>query len=451
MLRTPITVFILALCTMLQPTFGQPLDSALDEPEYKLEMPLSEEGQTAMDMMMHQHETMALAPLGIAHNRFASGTSWMPDSTPRYAYMSKQGKWELMSHGAAHLSYDRMSGPRGDAKLVMPNWVMIMAQRSLNEKSTLQLRGMLSLDPETVGGSGYPLLFQTGETWGGEPLRDHQHPHNFTSELSARYFRTLSSDSAGFLYLAPVGEPALGPPTFMHRTFALDDPLAPIGHHWQDSTHIAFGVVTAGYCTRKLQLEASSFTGREPGENRYTIERMRFDSYSGRISYNPNANLALQVSHGFLNSPEAIHPEENTRRTTASAVYNQALGADRNFQSTFVWGRNTISSQATDVFLVEAQWKQDGGWTPYLRHEYAQKDAEELVVEGFPANQVFRLRQTTIGLARDLPSRSKLQWGLGLQVLLNNIPNELESVYNNNPSGWLLYLRVHPNRDDGSS
>ena len=33
---------------------------------------------------------------------------------------------------------------------------------------------------------------------------------------------------------------------FMHRPSAADDPFAPLGHHWQDATHEAFGVVTTG-------------------------------------------------------------------------------------------------------------------------------------------------------------------------------------------------------------
>ncbi|MHB9133233.1 MAG: hypothetical protein ACYDBB_19360 [Armatimonadota bacterium] len=394
---------------------------------------------------------MVASPIGIPMARDGAGTSWLPDSTPMYAFMRQSGKWHLMYHGAAHLAYDVMNGPRGDTKLILPNWAMLMAHRNVGMRNQWRLAAMLSLDPVTVGGSGYPLLFQTGETWNDEPLIDHQHPHNFFTELSAKYTRALNPNQAVYLYAAPVGQPALGPVAYMHRTFALDNPLAPIGHHWQDATHIAFGVVTGGYQTRTWQVEASTFNGREPGENRFEIKKPTFDSFSTRVSYNPSPSWALQTSYAFLKSPEALHPEDDAHRTEISAIYNRPLSAARNFQTTLLWGRNAIDGLDLDSYLVEAQLKQDGGWTPYLRVEYIRKNAEELVLSPpFPEDQVFNLRQMTIGASRDLPIRGDYQWGIGAQWIVSFTPDALEPIYGKNPTGWLFYIRVHPGRMEQS-
>jgi len=397
-------------------------------------------------MPMAERHEMAGDALGLPHGRASSGTAWMPDSTPTYGLMDQSDDWSLMFHGAAHAAYIAMNGPRGDEAIASINWAMVMARKQTSPQGRLLLRGMVSLDPLTVGGAGYPLLLQSGETWNGVPLMDHQHPHNYVSELAANYSHEFSDECAGFAYVGVVGEPALGPPTFMHRPFALDDPLAPIGHHWQDSTHIAYGVVTAGLQSRRWQLEASTFNGREPGENRWSIQTPKFDSLSARLSFNPSPDWALQVSHGYLHSTEALHPGEDTWRTTASAIYNRPLGVGRNLAAAFVWGRNHIAAQESDSFLLEVQHKCDGGWTPYARYEHVGKSAEELVVPGFAPGREFNLQQLTLGVSRDLPVRGDYQWAVGVQALLNLVPGALAPVYGNDPLGWVVYLRVHPRR-----
>ncbi len=244
-------------------------------------------------------------------SRESSGTAWVPDSTPIYGRMFMFGSDMLMLHGAAFPRYTNVSSGRGDDRLDLPNWIMAMFSKPLGEMAQLGLRGMVSLDLLTEGGRGYPLLFQTGESWHGEPLHDRQHPHDLFSELSIAYSRKIARDVSTYFYFGYPGEPALGPPTYMHRQSAMDDPDAPISHHWQDSTHVTFGVATVGAVWKNFKVEGSSFTGREPDEIRYNFDRPRFDSFSGRLSWNPTPNLALQVSHGYLKSPEAHAPEEN--------------------------------------------------------------------------------------------------------------------------------------------
>ncbi|HEX4696246.1 MAG TPA: heavy metal-binding domain-containing protein, partial [Candidatus Udaeobacter sp.] len=278
------------------------------------------------EMEMSMHSTIDLAdPM----SREGSGTSWLPDSSPMYGRMFMFGENMLMLHGAIFPRYTNVSTRRGDDRIDAPNWFMAMFSHPLGESTQFGSRLMMSLDPLTEGGRGYPLLFQTGEAWNGEALHDRQHPHDLFDELSFSLSQKFEHDLSAYIYFGYPGEPALGPPAFMHRPSAMDDPDAPIGHHWQDSTHITFGVATLGLQWSRfggMKLEGSIFTGREPDEDRYDFDRPRFDSYSGRLSWNPTRNLALQVSYGYIKSPEELHPETKIHRTTASAIYNLPLG-----------------------------------------------------------------------------------------------------------------------------
>src|SRR5690349_23842684 len=226
--------------------------------------------QMPMDMSMPAERI-----LGIPESRDGSGTSWLPDASPMRMVHYRAASWTLMLHGAAFGLYDDQGGPRGADRVVAVDWGMLAASRNLGE-ARLELRTMLSTEPWTVGSRGYPLLLQSGESYGGTPLHDRQHPHDLFVELAAIYERPLSNDVAFSLYLAPVGEPALGPVAIPHRPSAAADPFAPLGHHWQDATHITYGVVTAGLFTRTVTLEGSWFNGREPDE-----DRTNFD-YAGR-------------------------------------------------------------------------------------------------------------------------------------------------------------------------
>ena len=288
-----------------------------------------------MQMEMSMHSTIDLAdPM----SREGSGTSWIPDSSPMYGRMFMFGENMLMLHGAIFPRYTNVSTRRGDDRIDAPNWFMAMFSHPLGESTQFGSRLMMSLDPLTEGGRGYPLLFQTGEAWNGEALHDRQHPHDLFDELSFSLSQKFEHDLSAYIYFGYPGEPALGPPAFMHRPSAMDDPDAPIGHHWQDSTHITFGVATLGAQWRNVKLEGSIFTGREPDEDRYDFDRPRFDSYSGRLSWNPTRNLALQVSYGYIKSPEELHPETKIHRTTASAIYNLPLGHDTNWSNTLCLG-----------------------------------------------------------------------------------------------------------------
>jgi uncharacterized cupredoxin-like copper-binding protein len=376
-----------------------------------------------------------------AMTREASGTSWQPEASPHQGLHEQRGAWDTMAHGYAQLIYDRQGGPRGDTKTFANSMFMFMANRPLGDAGTFGLRAMVSADP-LFGRNGYPLLLQTGETANGRtPLIDRQHPHDLFMELSASYSHKVSDRSSVFVYVGLPGEPALGPPAFMHRFSGEDNPEAPISHHWIDSTHITYGVATLGYVFGDFKLEGSVFRGREPDQSRYNIETGRLDSASMRLSYNPSKNWALQVSRGHIKSPEQLHADENVNRTTASAIYHRDFGAAK-WQTTVAWGRNAPSrGQATRALLLESAIQVSKTHTFFARAERADKN--ELFLPGDPRDhEKFQVGKLTAGYVYDFPSDSRFRFGVGGLVSRYSLPAELHSVYGSSPASYMLFARI---------
>jgi hypothetical protein len=351
-----------------------------------------------------------------------------------------------MAHGFVFGQYDHQSGPRGDDQVGSLNWTMLMASREF-AGGHFQARTMLSLDPATVTSKGYPLLLQTGEVFDGEPLHDRQHPHDFFMELGVLYQHELNNRIAWSLYAAPSGEPALGPVAFMHRPSAMDNPQAPLGHHWQDATHVSFGVVTGGIFTRRWQVEASAFNGREPDEHRWNFDPIRLDSYSGRITVNPTSNWSLTAGYGYLKSPEALHPDESMHRFTASALHGRKIGPDGQAATALIWGMNNPSgdTQNTHSVLVENETIIDTKNTIFGRGEFIQKTAGDLALTDRATGTRLNVGALQLGYIREL---ARLRWatiGLGAAGTLNFVPQSLESAYGTrNPVGTFLFLRLRP-------
>lgn len=417
-----------------------------------MEMPAPSPDPAAASEPMHGMQAGAMAGMDMAHgphmigalgayamSRDASGTAWQPDSTPMHGLHGRSGDWTTMLHGDATLVYDDQGGPRGDRKTFVESMLMGMAQRPL-DGGVLTLRAMGSLDP-LMGKSGYPLLLQTGETANGRThLIDRQHPHDAIMELAGAYSHPVGEAASAFLYLGLPGEPALGPATYMHRFSGMVNPEAPITHHWFDSTHVTFGVATAGLVSGPWKLEASSFTGREPDQHRWDIERPRFDSWSARVSFNPSPNWSLQLSHGFLKSPEALEPEVNQRRTTASATYNRPL-VDGNWQTTFGWSRNdNRPGRKLDAWLLDSAWSK-GVHTVFGRAETVSKD--ELFEESQPLHgQAFQVSKLSLGYAYTVPLQTHLALDLGGLVSRYSLPSALKPSYGSDPTSAMLFTRL---------
>ncbi|GAB3583864.1 hypothetical protein GCM10027345_30100 [Hymenobacter daeguensis] len=386
--------------------------------------------------------------------RQGSGTSWHPDSSPMYMQMYQPGQWDVMLMYSVFLRYTRQNANhdelRGDASLRANSYIMAMANRLVGRRGLFSIQAMLSADPLTVGGAGYPLLFQTGESWQGQKLHDHQHPHDLVSALAVGYTYAASSDVDLTAYLGYPGEPAIGPPVFMHRPSAANLPSAPLGHHWQDATHIQFGVATLGVRYRNAKLEGTLFTGREPDENRYRFDRPRFDSYSARLSVNPSDNLALQVSAAHLNSPEELEPDDKVDRTTASVLHNATVGQASVLSSTFVWGMNRHSGTGevtySNSFLLESnlQAKQ---FNVFTRLETLQLNYDELLLPALSDHDAHANRQVaafTLGASKYL-AKTKAGWlDLGITGTLNTFDSRnltLLQAYGKNPLSFEMYLR----------
>ena len=373
--------------------------------------------------------------------KFASGTAWLPQSTPENMWMLRHGGWSFMIHGNLVAGYNQQGGPRGAGKAQAMDFAMFMEQHKLG-RGTIEFREMLSAEPLTAPHPGFPELFQTGETYHGQPLVDHQHPHDVFGEVSLLFSVPIREKVSWFFYGAPAGEPALGPVAFLHRYSAADIPAAPLGHHVQDSTHISFGVVTSGFVLGPVKLEGSLFNGREPDEARYNFDFAPMSSWSVRAAARPGKNWEAQYSFGHLVRPEATEPTDIDRQT-ASVSYNRPI-ARGNWATSLIWGRNRkLQSRTTqNSYLLESELNfldKDYGLT---RLELVDKD--ELFPALPPPEPSFRIGAYTFGGVRDLVHDSKLQLGLGAAVTFYSKPSSLNAAYGDNPVSFQIFLRVRP-------
>jgi hypothetical protein len=385
-----------------------------------------------------------MSVLDIPMMRNASGTAWQPDTSPHAALHWEAVGWDFMFHGLLFGGYDWQQGDRGGDAVLGVGWLMLMVERKV-DAAGFGARVMLSPEPFTAQKEGgYPLLLQTGETYKGEPLHDRQHPHDLFMELAATYTQSLSKDWGLQLYVAPVGEPALGPVAFPHRLSASSDPMATLGHHWEDSTHIAFGVLTAGVVTPTAKLEGSWFNGREPDENRKDFDFHKLDSYSLRLSVNPTREVSAQVSYGFMPSHDALEPDEPLHRLTASASYYRPFGS-RGFQATTaVFGRNVEGEHgASNAYLLETNVDLDGLNVLFGRVEYVQKTGHDLVLAEPLAEERFGVGALVLGYLRNFGPLGPLLPGVGVRAAVNFVPEGLKSTYGSRtPLGGMIYVRL---------
>jgi hypothetical protein len=419
----------------------------------------------------------------------SSGTSIQPAVASESSPMIHRtfGGWTAMFHANAFLAGVQQSGPRGGDKLFSANWFMPMVVRQSGPHS-VTLKMMLSLEPATITRRRYPLLFQTGEMAYGLSIIDGQHPHDFIMELAGRYDFALGERSQFFVYGGPVGEAALGPAAFPHRSSASENPLSPLGHHQEDSTHIAVNVIALGVSTGPVQIEASTFHGREPNENRWNFDRGKPDSFSARATFAPSKNLSGQVSTARINSPET-DPDLDTVRTTASLHHTVSFSSGHSSTS-LIWGRNknlkngtrrifnSYTFEATSKFL-RRNWL----WT---RIENVDRDRSLLPVttpqepecrlcgvlisgaslpgestvpvafdhvvlgpDGVPTtieeDPIGRVQAYTIGYERELPSGlSWLNAGVGFQATVYGMPSELRPLYGTRPATFAIFLKLRP-------
>jgi hypothetical protein len=371
--------------------------------------------------------------------REASGTAWQPDASRHSGLEATAGAWALMGHGTLNLVYDWQEGRRGDDKAFVSGMVMGIAQRRFANGNLLQLRVGLSPDP-FMGKRGYPLHLASGETADGlTPLIDRQHPHDLFMELSASYSLRLSDKASLFLYGGLPGEPAFGPPAFMHRMSIMDSPEAPISHHWLDSTHITFGVVTAGLVYDRLKVEASRFHGREPDQHRYDIETGPLDSTALRLSWNPTDELSLQASWARLEGPEQLEPGEDQTRWSASLIYTRVIGVGGRWSTTAAWGRRSSDHESFDAWVLESALSLND-WTLFGRAERTENN--ELVLVGGHHGPTFDVAKLSLGAIRDFRVSRNVKLGVGGLWAFNLVPRTLEPLYGGDPNGAMAFIRL---------
>jgi hypothetical protein len=377
----------------------------------------------------------------------ASGTSSNPASWPMPMMMTHFGSWNTMFMGSAYVVDTQQSGPRGGDKLYSPNWFMAAAEHRVGDKGAFEINLMLSLDPATITGERYPLLFQTGETAYGKALVDAQHPHNFIMGLGFHYAYQLGENTTADIYFAPVGDPALGPVAFPHRASAMELPQAPISHHWQDATHIADEVLTVGISRKKVRLEASGFYGSEPGENRWIIQGGPINSWAARFWFFPAKNWAAQVSVGRIAHPEALEPGDQVR-ATASLAYSQPM-AGGSWSSSLIWGRNhsTATQRNLNSYLAETVVPVKHGNFITGRIELVDKDelfAGEPDIEArldVLSGGTFRIGAYTIGYTHDLNLFRFVETGVGANFSAYSLPGAIKPYYGDHPIGGNIFVR----------
>lgn len=402
---------------------------------------------SGMDHSAMDHDSLNTAGMFLFGQ--SSGTSYQPAAWPMPMIMTRAGAWNLMWMGQAYLIETQQSGPRGGDKFYSVNWGMLGGVRKAGRGSVM-LRAMVSLDPATVTGRRYPLLFQTGENAFAKPIVDAQHPHEFLMELSAQYARPVGEKGMFNLYYAPVGDPALGPVAYPHRASALEMPQAALGHHWQDATHIANNVVTGGFSWSRMRLEASGFRGRSPNEARWNIDMGAMDSWSGRLSVFPTRRWMAQASMGRLKAPELTHPDDVVR-STASVHYVVPRAGSNYWASSVIWGRNyqTIAKHASHSLLAETVVPL--GRKNFLtgRFEWSQRDElfsydHDLAhdVEEQTGKHAFGVLSYTAGYTRDVALFRNVQTGIGANFTAYQIDRDLRPFYGNHPFGVSVFLRV---------
>ena len=411
-------------------------------PEHEHPAPAQPSSEAAAQQE-HQHGATAVS---LFSAREASGTAWLPDATPMYGLHHQARGWETMLHGNGFVQLLHEAAPehRGDTQAGSINWAMGMARRPL-AGGRFGVRTMVSLEPWTIGGCGYPNLLATGELCEGDNIHDKQHPHDLFMEVAAEFDWPLTSSLRWQLYGGLAGEPALGPPGFPHRLSAMPNPVSPIIHHWVDSTHITFGVVTAGVYSTRWKAETSVFNGREPDEDRYDFDLGPLDSMAGRFSFLPTSALALQVSAGRLaeaEMPYAGGPASDVVRLTSSATYHHRFGERNLWATTAAWGANRESGDTTHGVLIEssASFSERHAW--FGRLELNGKPAHDLHIH--EATGVFTVGKVQAGYTRYLDTRHGLQPGIGATLSAAFVPEALRPRYGGVGMGAGLFLTVRP-------
>jgi hypothetical protein len=407
---------------------------------------------------------MGALPLGVPMSRLGPGTSWLPDSTRERAARLEVRNWDVMLSGSAFGHYDRQAGLHGGTQWGDVDWEMAMAMRPL-ARGVARVELMTSFEALVDGPRGYPELLETGGAYRGARIVDHQHPNDLLMALGGAYDRPLTSNLAWSVYGAAVGEPALGPVHYEHRPSAADDPFAPIGHHWQDATHQAFGVVTAGLYTHAVKLEGSAFNAREPDAYHFNLDYggARLDSYAGRVTVNPVGAVSLSAWGGYLFDHDPLERGLGMQRYGASVLTSTAGVDGGSWSNAIIWGLNIHHHGDREHVhdpnapvpthhlgasgLIESTLELGRRDAVFVRLEQVQKNGDDLGFLGDNLTQLFTIREIAGGATHELAAMRGVSLDAGARASVELLPATLELTYRTrHPAGVDVYLRLRPAR-----
>ena len=367
-------------------------------------------------------------------------------SVPAGAQDARPPTWSWSADGNFFFGYNYQLRRFADVQAVeSQNWLMGSGERLLGS-GLLVVNTMISLEPFTIAKGGSPQLFQTGETYQQAPLVNYQHPHDLLMELGATY-RWVRPRTTYIFGADLVGTPTLGPPVFMHRESARNNPQVPITHHFMDSTHISTGVLRTGVDTHGFTIEGSVFRGAEPDENRLNIETPKLDSWSARIGYR-RGPWSAQFSGGHLHVPEWFEPYDETR-LTASIGFDGNVGS-RRLDATLAWGQNReeiVVNGVSDGFLLEWNLQAMPRLALYGRAEIANKQIFGLGFHpaGFQHPHIYsHFDVLTLGAVWDLTMARWARVGIGGDVTLYHMSPDMLPFFEGSRS-FHVFARWRPN------
>lgn len=355
--------------------------------------------------------------------------------------------WELRLNGVVFMQgifepreRHRTGGP-ATRQIGSTNWGMLMARRSV-AGGRFGVRTMVSAEPWTVSRCGSLNFLAVGEVCGGDTVHDRQQPHDLVMELAVDYERRLRGEWLWQIYAGLAGEPALGPPGYPHRASAMANPSGPLTHHWLDSAHVTFGVITSGLRTRRWKVEGSVFNGREPDNSRVDVDLGGLDSASARVSFLPTERWALQVSAARLRVATSDFPFPNQPadgRVTVSATYHRPFGTNGIWATTAAFGASHARERvALGVFdgtsaagLVESSATFSDRHTVFARGEFAGMPAHHLHAHEYSLLTV-PVGKMQAGYVRHFKAARGVVPGIGAAAALSYVSRELAPRYSGN-------------------
>jgi hypothetical protein len=353
--------------------------------------------------------------------RNISGTAWNPGPEPHHANLFTRGPWRAFVTGTLFATFSAETGPDEQRNEVFStNWVAAGAQRTLGSRGLLLFRGRVSLEPLTIPEEGYPQMLQFVTAEGGGPLLDTMRPHDLAGEIAADLALRLGTASFIHLYVAPVGDPALGAVPFAQRASSEEFAEAPFNYDVQELTHDSTSVVTAGFGSRFFTLEASVFHDAVTSGRHTSIDSGDIDSRSVRLVLTPTRNLAVQVSRGELGDAER-------EISTASISYGS-----RHVLGTMLWSRR----EELDALSVEATLRATRN-TFSARVETVERPPGFL---GEP--EVEPTTHFTVGYLFDVVRRRGYRAGVGVNFDYHTQSHEFPSRYGHKPQGLYAFVRV---------